>query len=773
MKSVKSVKSVVALICFVFLLESILLNANYSTVDASTQSVNVKAIAGAVALPLDVKKTVTFTEDERDKLFSFTPSVTGSYKVESFGVTDTGFILYDEENRMDSYNNDSGEDYNFKCCFDLLAGKTYTLYVQSYDGAGSCEVLLTRLTKMEIVSPTLTTYYVGTEELDFEGLSATLYYSNGTNETMNTDNVIEQAYYRKRFEITYGPVKLGLNTVNISYGGFTKSFTVNGVTLASPMPSCSPITLDKVVDVSTTKNGEPGYYSFVPTLSGDYNFESSYLSGIVYISVFDASGNLLKKDKSAFGEVNTYYLQAGKTYYIVSKMPFNTGSYSFTCTQVKEVDKLQVVRMPIKTEFLVDYDYMNLEGLRIKIYYKDGTSEVIYGFEGMRDGNWNGYYVGIEGDDLKEGDNVIKVTYRGKAVSFTLKGVSVLNKYSNASIIPGVPDTTLKFSLASRVLVRKFIPTVSGQYIFETNSQYSMGYVLYNNYGEYLYSIYPSEDNNGRYPSKYARYLEKDKVYYIVMYNDCDYSSNSLTLGIRTATAYTVPKGISAVYGQTLGQIALPKGFSWEDKNIRLNSVGQHIFTAKYTPTDGRIISVVSGIRITVNVKPPVYKITYKLTGGVNNKSNPNTYGLLTKNITLGKPSRKGYEFAGWYADAKYRKAVNSIAKTSKGAITLYAKWNKITLKQGSIKGLLNKKSGLVVASYSKLSKVKGYQVVYSTDKKFKNAKYKLTTKTSFSLSKCKKGTTYYFKVRGYTVDSAGKMVYGKYSSTKSIKVSR
>ena len=68
------------------------------------------------------------------------------------------------------------------------------------------------------------------------------------------------------------------------------------------------------------------------------------------------------------------------------------------------------------------------------------------------------------------------------------------------------------------------------------------------------------------------------------------------------------------------------------------------------------------------------YRITYKLNGGKNTKSNPSTYSV-TSSISLKNPSRKGYSFKGWYSDSKYKNKVTSIKKRT-GNLTLYAKWS-------------------------------------------------------------------------------------------------
>ena len=75
--------------------------------------------------------------------------------------------------------------------------------------------------------------------------------------------------------------------------------------------------------------------------------------------------------------------------------------------------------------------------------------------------------------------------------------------------------------------------------------------------------------------------------------------------------------------------------------------------------------------------KKKIYKITYKLKKGKNNKKNPKKYSVTTKTITLKAATRKGYKFAGWYRDKKLKRRVKKIRKGSTGKVTLYAKWIK------------------------------------------------------------------------------------------------
>ena len=72
-----------------------------------------------------------------------------------------------------------------------------------------------------------------------------------------------------------------------------------------------------------------------------------------------------------------------------------------------------------------------------------------------------------------------------------------------------------------------------------------------------------------------------------------------------------------------------------------------------------------------------------------------------------------------------------------------------------------------------KISGADGYELVYSTDAKFKSAKKVSISSTTKTLSKLKKGKTYYVKARVYKKDSNGTKIYGKYSSVKKIKIKK
>ena len=113
-------------------------------------------------------------------------------------------------------------------------------------------------------------------------------------------------------------------------------------------------------------------------------------------------------------------------------------------------------------------------------------------------------------------------------------------------------------------------------------------------------------------------------------------------------------------------------------------------------------------------------------------------------------------------------KADNSITSTTKAAT---AKSNKP--KKTSISKLTAQKKGFKV-TWKKSSNAKGYQVKYSTSKKFtkktsKTVTVKKATTTSKTVKELKKNKTYFVKVRSYKTVN-GKKVYSDWSKVKSVK---
>ena len=266
-------------------------------------------------------------------------------------------------------------------------------------------------------------------------------------------------------------------------------------------------------------------------------------------------------------------------------------------------------------------------------------------------------------------------------------------------------------------------------------------------------------DGSDEYAICYVTVTGKEKVTGITL--------NQTTAEIKRGEKLALQATISPYY-------AANKNVVWKSADTKIAAVDDNgNVTAKapgrtkITVTSDENSSYQASCTITVP-----YNITYNLNKGKNNAANPSTY--YGKKITLKDPSRKGYVFAGWYTESKFKKKIEAIDTSAKCDYTLYAKWTKVKVAKVSITSAKNSKSKQILLKYKKVSGVKGYEISYSMDKKFKKAVTKKNTaKTSYTIKKLKKGKTYYVRIRAYKVDSTGGKVYGKYSSVKKVKINK
>lgn len=166
------------------------------------------------------------------------------------------------------------------------------------------------------------------------------------------------------------------------------------------------------------------------------------------------------------------------------------------------------------------------------------------------------------------------------------------------------------------------------------------------------------------------------------------------------------------------------------------------------------------------------YAVNYKLNGGINNTGNHGFYNASASAIILKNPYRKGYRFGGWYEDAACAGAKISVIDVGTvGDKTFYAKWIKV--KPGRPSVSISSKKKKVTIKWKKVKNADGYEVRYSTSKKFRKSKLvrKKATATKAVTSKMKKGKKCYIKIRSHAADSTGVKIYSSWSKVKKIKV--
>ena len=76
----------------------------------------------------------------------------------------------------------------------------------------------------------------------------------------------------------------------------------------------------------------------------------------------------------------------------------------------------------------------------------------------------------------------------------------------------------------------------------------------------------------------------------------------------KPVASCSAPTGLTATYGDTLSNIALPDGFTWNAPSTSVGNAGTHTFTATYTPMD-ETYSKNPNVKISVEVKkaPAIY----------------------------------------------------------------------------------------------------------------------------------------------------------------------
>ena len=93
-----------------------------------------------------------------------------------------------------------------------------------------------------------------------------------------------------------------------------------------------------------------------------------------------------------------------------------------------------------------------------------------------------------------------------------------------------------------------------------------------------------------------ATFTPEDTANYNVV-SDID-----VPVGVRNVPEYDIPDGLTAGYGDTLADVLLPDGWTWDDSTLKVGDLGDNVHKATFTPEDTANYCVVSGIDVTVTV---------------------------------------------------------------------------------------------------------------------------------------------------------------------------
>lgn len=138
------------------------------------------------------------------------------------------------------------------------------------------------------------------------------------------------------------------------------------------------------------------------------------------------------------------------------------------------------------------------------------------------------------------------------------------------------------------------------------------------------------------------------------------------------------PEDLMAITGQTLADVTLPAGWSWQDDPATsVGEAGEHEFLATFTPEDTALYETVKDISLTVTVYPAICTVTYdpaqgegSIPGGVKD------YGV---EYTLSSDvfTREGYVQVGWMDKEGYRFDLGGTYSRNQDVV-LYPVWEEI-----------------------------------------------------------------------------------------------
>ena len=142
----------------------------------------------------------------------------------------------------------------------------------------------------------------------------------------------------------------------------------------------------------------------------------------------------------------------------------------------------------------------------------------------------------------------------------------------------------------------------------------------------YTYATKGSDNFSATVPTNAGNYTVKATIAATANYNGTTATAD-FTIAKADPT-YTAPTGVTATYGDTLADIALPTGWAWADGTQSVGNVGTNTFKANFTPTDTNNYNTVSNVNVSVTVGKanPTYTVPTGLTA---------TYGQALANVTL------------------------------------------------------------------------------------------------------------------------------------------
>lgn len=615
------------------------------------------------------------------------------------------------------------------------------------------------------------TVYIEGEEFSSEGMVVKAYYENGEEKEIFN-------YTLSGFESTEG-----IKRISVSYGGKYDSFIVS-------------VKKAEIVKIAVTK--KPNKISYIEG-------EKLSLEGMVVKAYYNNG-----KEREIFDYTVSGYINEPGTKTITVSYGDKTDEFSVSVRN-KSLASLKILSLPSKTQYIEGED-LDLKGLKVAAVYDNGEEKIISKYA-------------LSGYNSSVGQKTITVSFEGKTVKFTvnvrkkqLKSISVTKSPNKLSYHIGEEldinglEVTAYYDNGEQALIKGY--TLSG---------FSSGYegqikvtVSYNGKTDFFnVSVFSANVQRLEISSKPYKlvYVEGESLNtrgleVIAYYKDgtmdavTDYKIEPYKLVAGKQTITVSYDGISASFTVTVNEKIHTKkvvgyyaptcttiGYTGDTVCVDCKSVlkkgkvipkKEHEYkklTEKATVSkNGKIKTTCVSCGEVVDIKT-VYKIkTVKLSKSsfLYNGKNRQLPSVIVKDskgnkLTKGKDYKVKYSTSTAKNVGKYKVTVTFKGKYA-GKKTLYFS---IVPKSTEISKLQNLDNGFKVNWKKQGVQTTGYEIMYSTSKKFTAKTTKTVTANSSETSKAVTGLKskkkYYVKIRTYKTVN-GKKIYSSYSEVLTVK---
>lgn len=492
------------------------------------------------------------------------------------------------------------------------------------------------------------------------------------------------------------------------------------VSLLITKSSCSAFPLTEYKKETTAFTNGYSICTYTPTESRTYSFYFELKAGesIHYVDLYSKEGDRLIKqgtrDTSNTNNYALFHLNADTEYYfIVSYFDFTaeSGSEATAFSSIQKSDCITSIELNEAPISSTSFTYIPLVTGSLKINFENGESRILDFRSDIDYSEIETEYLGERDDTyhLRAGKQKVKFTYLD--VFEITSEVDVLTKAQYAGEMYGSLAAGQKEVIPPNNWYHaeyKFTPTENGYYTLWYSTQDNL--TLNELYSDWEYTVYDSQDNEVEWLSGKGFKLKANENYCFALYLGDNLTQYTFTYWLDLNTDH--------VHTYSPWTIIKPATTTESGKEER-------------TCTDCGSVQTRT-----------IDRIPAPIGNGNTIQNTPN--GSNVTNTPVNPQPNTGIQ----------------ASSPSKSNLT------KVILK--SLKAGRRK----MVVKWKKTATAKGYQVQYSTNRKFKSKKTKTTGKTSLTIKNLKKKKTYYVRVRAYKTVN-GKKSYGKWSSIKKIKIKK